>query len=173
MILKSGPAESIESNIYYSVAQHMRQKHYDAAAISSAIDTWRSLIGALAGTGSWDAARTMYTAASAKPWFTDSYIPFFIPPDAGVPPPAPMAEGMRRELLYDPTATLQRVRTPTLALFGALDRNVDVAHSPTLFESAFARAGMQDFTIHIFKDAGHTSKVRQRALTTIQACRNG
>lgn len=159
MILKSGPAESIESNIYYSVAQHMRQKHYDAAAISSAIDTWRSLIGALAGTGSWDAARTMYTAASAKPWFTDSYIPFFIPPDAGVPPPAPMAEGMRRELLYDPTATLQRVRTPTLALFGALDRNVDVAHSPTLFESAFARAGMQDFTIHIFKDAGHTLKV--------------
>ncbi len=159
MILKSGPAESIEANVYYSVEQHMRHKHYDAVAISSAIDTWRSLIGALSGTVSWDAARTMYAAASTEPWFADSYIPFFIPPDTGVPPPAPMAEGMRRELLYDPAATLQTVRTPTLALFGALDRNVDVAHSPVLFESAFARAGMHDFTIHIFKDAGHTLKV--------------
>jgi pimeloyl-ACP methyl ester carboxylesterase len=159
MILKSGPAESIEENVYYSVAQHMSHKHYDAAAISSAIDTWRSLIGALSGTLSWDAARAMYTAASAKPWFADSYIPFFIPPDKGVPPPAPVAEGMRRELLYDPAATLQKVRTPTLALFGALDRNVDVAHSPTLFKSAFARAGMHDFTSHIYQDAGHTLKV--------------
>jgi pimeloyl-ACP methyl ester carboxylesterase len=159
MILKSGPAESIEENVYYSVEQHMRQKHYDAAAISSAIDTWHSLIGALSGALSWDAARTMYTAASTKSWFADSYIPFFIPPDPGVPPPAAAAEGMRRELLYDPATTLQQVHTPTLALFGALDRNVDVAHSPTLFESAFDRAGMHDFTMHIYKDAGHTLKV--------------
>jgi alpha-beta hydrolase superfamily lysophospholipase len=66
---------------------------------------------------------------------------------------------MRREMLYDPAETLQKVRTPTLALFGALDRNVDVAHAPTLFQSAFARAGMRDFTMRIYKDAGHTLKV--------------
>ena len=159
MILKSGPAESIEENVYYSVVQHMRQKHDDAAAISSAIDTWRALIGALSGALSWDTARTMYAAASTKPWFDDSYIPFFVPPDPGVPPPADAAEGLRREILYDPTTTLQQVHTPTLALFGALDRNVDVAHTTRLFESAFARAGLHDFTIHIYKDAGHTLNV--------------
>jgi hypothetical protein len=159
MILKSGPAESIEANICYTVVQHMRRKLYDAGAISSATETWRSLIGALSGTVSWDTARTMYAAASAKPWFADSYIPLFIPPHTGVPPPAAAARAMRREMLYDPAETLQKVRTPTLALFGALDRNVDVAHAPTLFQSAFARAGMRDFTMRIYKDAGHTLKV--------------
>ena len=56
-------------------------------------------------------------------------------------------------MLFDPTETLAKVRTPTLALFGALDRNVDVAHDPALFRSAFARAGMDDFTVHVYKDA--------------------
>jgi len=34
MILKSGPAESIETNIYYTVEQSLRRKHYDAEAIT-------------------------------------------------------------------------------------------------------------------------------------------
>jgi uncharacterized protein len=159
MILKSAPAESIEANVCYSVAQHMRHKNYDAEAIASAIDTWRSLIGALSGNVPWDTARAMYAAASSKPWFADSYIPLFFSPDIGMPPPTAAADGMRRELLYDPAATLQKVRIPTLALFGALDRNVDVAHSPALFASAFARAPLRDFTLHIYNDAGHTLKV--------------
>jgi pimeloyl-ACP methyl ester carboxylesterase len=159
MILKSGPAESIESNVYYSVRQHMRQKNYDAEAIALAIDTWRSLIGALSGNVTWDTARPMYAAASSKPWFADSYIPYVFSPDISMPPPPEAADGLRRELLYDPAATLQKVRTPTLALFGALDRNVDVAHSPALLASAFARAPLHDFTVHIYDDAGHTLKV--------------
>jgi pimeloyl-ACP methyl ester carboxylesterase len=159
MILKSGPAESIATNVCYSVEQNMRHKNFNAEAIASAIDTWRSLIGALSGNVPWDTARAMYAAASSKPWFADSYIPFVFSPDIGMPPPTAAADGMRRELLYDPTATLQNVRIPTLALFGALDRNVDVAHSPALLASAFARARLRDFTLHIYADAGHTLKV--------------
>lgn len=37
MILKSAPAESIASNVDYSVVQHLQEKHYDAAAISAAL----------------------------------------------------------------------------------------------------------------------------------------
>lgn len=159
MILKSAPAQSIEDNIDYSVEQHMRRKQYDAAAISSAIDTWHSLFGALSGTLSWDVAQSLYATARAKPWFADSYIPRFIPPDPGVPPPAPAAEALRRELLYDPAAALQQLHTPSLVLFGALDRNVDVAQSSALFEAAFARAGLHDFAMHIYPDAGHTLNV--------------
>jgi pimeloyl-ACP methyl ester carboxylesterase len=159
MILKSGPAESLETNICYTVAQHMRSKHYNSASISSAVQTWRTLLGALSSTVPWETARTRYVAASAAPWFADSYIPIFFPADMGLPPPTEALDAMRREMLYDPSATLQKVRTPTLAIFGALDRNVDVAHAPALFKSAFAHAGMDDFTIHIYKDAGHTLKV--------------
>jgi hypothetical protein len=69
------------------------------------------------------------------------------------------SRGMQRELVYDPTETLEQLRTPTLALFGVLDRNVDVANAPTLFRSDFTRSGMRDFTIRIYRDAGHTLKV--------------
>jgi pimeloyl-ACP methyl ester carboxylesterase len=159
MILKSGPAESIETNICYTVEQKLRRMHYDAETIASATNAWRALIGALSGAGTWDTARQLYAAASTKPWFADSYLPIFIPPDSPIPPAPETADGLRRFILFDPTETLSKVRTPTLAIFGALDRNVDVAHDPTLFRSAFAHSGMHDFTIHIYKNAGHTLKV--------------
>lgn len=159
MILKSGPPESIEANVYYTLAQALQHEKYDAQAIASAGDTWRSILDALSGKGSWDAARTLYSAASSKPWFKDSYLPYFYPPNLGFPPPAAAAAGMKRELLYDPTETLEKLRTPTLALFGARDRNVDVGNAPALFKSDFARSGMRDFNIHIYPDAGHTLKV--------------
>lgn len=159
MILKSGPPESIEANIYYTLVQQLRHKNYDVQAIASARNTWRSVLSALSGKGSWDTARTLYATASSKPWFKDSYLPYFYPPDLGFPPPAAAASGMQRELLYDPTETLEKLRTPTLALFGALDRNVDVANAPALFKSDFAHGVMRDFTSHIYRDAGHTLKV--------------
>jgi pimeloyl-ACP methyl ester carboxylesterase len=160
MILKSGPPESLETNVCYSVAQNMQHKNYDAQSAASATETWHALIGALSGTVSWDAARTLYVAASTKPWFADSYLPYFYPPDLGFPPPAAAAAARQRELLYDPTETLEKLRTPTLALFGALDRNVDVTNAPALFRSAFAHGGvMHDFTLQIYQDAGHQLKV--------------
>ena len=159
MILKSGPAESIETNICYTVAQRLPHKHYDAEAVTLATNTWRAFVRALSGTGTWDTARELYSAAKAKPWFADSYLPDFIPPDSPIPPAPETADALRRFILFDPTETLSKVRTPTLALFGALDRNVDVAHDPALFRSAFARAGMDDFTVHVYPDAGHTLKV--------------
>ena len=159
MILKSGPPESLETNVVYSVAQNMQHKSHDAQSVNSATETWHALIGALSGRVSWDAARTLYLAASTKPWFADSYLPYFYPPDLGFPPPPAAAAARQRELLYDPTETLEKLRTPTLALFGARDRNVDVTNAPALFRSAFAHGVMHDFTLQIYQDAGHQLKV--------------
>ncbi|HEY2782277.1 MAG TPA: alpha/beta hydrolase [Steroidobacteraceae bacterium] len=158
MILKSAPAESIEANVYYSVEQRMRHKNHDAASVAAAIDTWHTIFGALAGKTSWEDVRAKYTAASSKPWFSDSLIPFFFSSAAALPPPADVTDGMRREILYDPGEILQKVRTPTLALFGAYDRNVDIAFSIPRYRAAF-HAAKQDFTLHIYKNAGHTLKV--------------
>jgi pimeloyl-ACP methyl ester carboxylesterase len=157
MILKSPPAESIASNVYYSVVQHMHEKHYDAAAISAALATWRTVIGALSGTTSWNTVRTAYSAASTKPWFAASYIPALL--NIKLPPTAVEVAGLQELLLYDPAVTLQKVKTPTLAVFGARDRNVDVAHASVTLRLDFAHAGMKDFTERIFKNAGHTLKI--------------
>ena len=48
------------------------------------------------------------------------------------------------------------MRTPTLAVFGALDRNVDAARSAAGFRSAFGHAGMRDLTIVTLPGGGHT-----------------
>ena len=118
MILKSAPASNTEDNICYAVAENLRSKHYDAETIAAATGLWRALIGALSGKKSWDTARELYEAARAKPWFADTYIPFFIPADTPIPPPVEIAEGIKRYAVFDPTDTLSKVRTPTLALFG-------------------------------------------------------
>jgi uncharacterized protein len=159
MILKSGPPESLETNVIYSVAQNMQHKNHDPQSVAAATAAWRALIGALSGKVTWDAARTLYVAASTQPWFADSYLSYFYPPDLGFPPPAAALAGMQRELIYDPAETLQKLHTPTLALFGTLDRNVDVTNAPALFKSAFAHGSMRDFTLKIYPDAGHQLKV--------------
>ena len=70
-----------------------------------------------------------------------------------------MADGLRRALLYDPADALQHVRTPTLALYGAHDANVDAAYASRTLRSAFSHAGMRDFTMHVYPNAGHTLTV--------------
>src|SRR5258708_12942149 len=102
MIHKSGPAESIETNICYTVEQKLRHEHYDAEAITSATNTWRASIRALAGTGTWDSARQQYLAASAKPWFAESYLPLFIPPASPIPPPPETAPPLPPLILFSP-----------------------------------------------------------------------
>jgi alpha-beta hydrolase superfamily lysophospholipase len=45
--------------------------------------------------------------------------------------------------------------TPTLALYGALDRNVDAADSAAHLRQYLTRAGNHDVTIKMYPDAGH------------------
>ena len=59
------------------------------------------------------------------------------------------------------TLGLSRVTVPTLALYGALDRAVDTAHDALALQKAFKNAGMSDFTLHIYPDAGHSLFVSQ------------
>jgi pimeloyl-ACP methyl ester carboxylesterase len=57
---------------------------------------------------------------------------------------------------FDPKDTLLSVSTtPTLALYGALDRNVDAADSASHLREYLARAGDRDVTIETYPNAGH------------------
>jgi pimeloyl-ACP methyl ester carboxylesterase len=155
MILKSAPVLSIASNVDYEVTQRMHGDHFSEAAVTAALETVHTVIAALSGRASWDAARRSYAAASAQPWFRDSEMPS----NLHFPIQGPMADGLRRALLYDPADALQQVRTPTLALYGARDRKVEVAYASRTLRSDFSAAGMLDFTMHVYQDAGHTLTV--------------
>ncbi len=152
MILKSAPAESLEDNIMYEVTQRMRQHGFGAAATAEALKTWQTLIGAINGRTSYRTAENSYDASENQPWLGAA----FIPPHLRFPLAPSIAADLRRAVDYDPLPTLQHVRTPTLALFGALDRNVDVRDASKVFPSAFKRAGMSDFTMHVYPHVGHS-----------------
>lgn len=161
MILKSAPADSIAQNIAYEVTQRMSRQQFGAPAISDALATWNALVGALAGNAQWDAARDAYQAASSRPWFAYSELP----PHLTFPLSKSLAAGFARAVIYDPSDTLQKVTTPTLALYGALDRSVDVKATLPVLRSDFAKAGMRDFTVHVYRDAGHTLVVSPTGYT--------
>ena len=108
---------------------------------------------ALDGNASWTYARQAHDVAAAKQlWFQYSLMPEL---GISIPPPPSTITGLRRALTFDPTETLLSVSTPTLAFYGALDRNVDAADSATHLREYLARAGARDVTIEMYPNAGH------------------
>jgi pimeloyl-ACP methyl ester carboxylesterase len=157
MILKSAPAESLETNIMYEVTQRMHRRGFGDASTDAALKTWRTLIDFIDGRTSSAAAENAYKEASSQAWFEAA----FIPPHLRFPLSPPVAAGLRRAVNYDPLPVLKHVKTPTLALFGGLDRNVDVRDASTVFPAVFKRSGMTDFTLHVYPHVGHSLEISQ------------
>jgi pimeloyl-ACP methyl ester carboxylesterase len=152
MILKSAPTESLGQNIDYEVEQEMRRHDVEAAS-PQAIALWHAFEQALNGTVSWTYTKRLYDLDAKQAWFRYSLMP-----DLGIsiPPPPSMIAGLRRFVTFDPTQTLLSVSsTPTLALYGVLDRNVDAADSATHLREYLARAGDRDVTIKTYPNSGH------------------
>lgn len=155
MILKSAPAESLETNIMYEVTQRMHQHGFGPAATSEALATWRTIIDAINGRTSSKTAETAYVKASNQKWLNAAFIPSHL----RFPLSPSVAAALRRAVDYDPLPTLNTVKTPTLALFGELDRNVDVGDASKVFPAVFKRSGMADFTMHVYPHVGHSFKL--------------
>jgi hypothetical protein len=152
MVLKSAPTQTLGRNIDYEVEQVMR-RHSVEAASPQAIALWHAFERALDGTLSWGDAKRLYDVEAKQPWFKYSLMP-----DLGIsiPPPPAMIPGLRRLVTFDPEPILLRVSaTPTLALYGALDRNVDAADSAAHLRGYLARAGNRDVTVTMYPNAGH------------------
>jgi uncharacterized protein len=152
MILKSAPTESLALNIDYEVEQQMRRHGVEAAA-PQALALWHAFEQSLDGTLAWSSTDRLYALDAKQPWFKYSLMP-----DLGIsiPPPPSMVAGLRRLVTFDPTRTLVSVSsTPTLALYGALDRNVDAADSAAHLREYLTRAGDRDVTVKTYSNAGH------------------
>jgi pimeloyl-ACP methyl ester carboxylesterase len=152
VILGSAPAESIRDNADFEVTQNMKQHHIRASGISQVLDTWHAVEDALAGKSSWDRAKRAYDHAKTQMWFTASFLPVFI---KSVPPTPDEIVALQRLLIFDPQSTLRKVRTPTLALYGELDRNVDVSDSTKRLAADFSKSGLRDFTVITYPNADH------------------
>jgi alpha-beta hydrolase superfamily lysophospholipase len=157
MMLVGAPASSIADNIYYEIRQLGPHLGYDRATTDQAVATVRALLDAVAGTGSWENAARLYEAARNQPWLAALNLSRTMK----IPPSQQYIDAIRKADIYDPAQTLTRVTVPTLALYGALDRAVDTAHDAPALQKAFKQAGMTDFTLRIYPDAGHSLFVSQ------------
>jgi len=152
MILKSAPAETIAENVLYEIEQSLRENQkFTPEQIASAMQFERVVFHSVESNTDWDAAGAGLIPARQQPWF--AYMR--IPQGMTTPPPPALLTALQAALVYDPAATLAHVTVPTLALFGALDKNVDVMDSLNRFRSAFHEAGMTDFTACVFPTTGH------------------
>jgi uncharacterized protein len=152
MILKSAPTESLAQNIDYEVEQTMR-RHNAEDAVPQAIALWHSFERALDGAGSWSDTKRLYDLDARQPWFQYSLLPEV---GISIPPPPSKIAGLRRFVTFDPTQTLLSISsTPTLALYGALDRKVDATDSAAHLQDYLTRAGDRDVTIKTYPNAGH------------------
>ncbi len=152
LVLKSASSQSIADNVVYEITEELREHgRFTPVQISQAILFERTMLDALASDSNWNAAAIALTSAKTQPWFQYTRIPLGFT----TPPAAPMLAALRASLIYDPTATLQRVTTPTLALFGALDKNVDATDSAARYRKDFRQSGMTDFSVVTFVHAGH------------------
>jgi pimeloyl-ACP methyl ester carboxylesterase len=153
MILKSAPTESVLSNLHYEVVQEMRRHHAGTTDIAHALQMWRNVENALFGKTSWTNAQHTLTVAQREWWYKYSLMP-----KLDIPPAPAVASGLRRYLSFDPAATLTHVTTPTLALYGALDKKTDSADSALHMRRYLARHA-SDVTIETFPHATHTLTV--------------
>lgn len=62
---------------------------------------------------------------------------------------------IRRLYFYDPVPTLQRLRTPTLGIWGELDNNVLANKNKAAWDAALKVAGNRDYTLVILPHANH------------------
>jgi pimeloyl-ACP methyl ester carboxylesterase len=62
---------------------------------------------------------------------------------------------IRRLYFHDPAPTLQRLRVPTLAIFGELDNNIIATKNRNAWESALKASGHRDYTLRILPGANH------------------
>jgi fermentation-respiration switch protein FrsA (DUF1100 family) len=142
----------LAQNIDYEVEQTMR-RHNAQDALPQAIALWHAFESSLDGSVSWSYTKRLYDIDAKQPWFQ-----YALMPDLGIsiPPPPAKIPGLRRLVTFDPTHTLLSVSsTPTLALYGALDRNVDAADSAAHLHDYLRRAGDRDVTIKMYPNAGH------------------
>jgi pimeloyl-ACP methyl ester carboxylesterase len=157
MMLVGAPASSVADNIYYEIRQEGSHRGFDSATTDQAVTTVRALLDAVAGIGSWENAARQYDSVRNQPWLPA----LNLSPTMKIPPPPQRIEALRRADIYDPAQTLARVTVPTLALYGALDRSVDTAHDAPVLQRAFKQAGVTDFTLRIYPQAGHSLFVSQ------------
>jgi pimeloyl-ACP methyl ester carboxylesterase len=146
--LSASAAGTVEAQDTQSLIERMRADGFSEGEVEEA----RRLLGltyqAPHSPAAWTRMQAVAEALRARPWFGRTI--------AGLPRDAWVWQQRRLNAGYDPAPAFERVRVPTLIIYGELDR--PEASIPRL-ERALAIAANRDFEIRVLPGANHNLEV--------------
>jgi pimeloyl-ACP methyl ester carboxylesterase len=121
IISASAPLVSPDVQMMFRSINSLRVHGYPNADIEQMMATRKAVDDYMRGTGDRATAQRLVDAAKTKPWFKLLYMSEKVGDRA--------TSRWRKEIEFDPLRTLDKVKIPTLVIYGALDPVVPVAAS--------------------------------------------
>jgi dienelactone hydrolase len=145
----SAPIVPPDIQMNYAVANILRVDGYSQADIHEAVEMRRAIDGYLKGTLDKASAERPLAAARDKPWFKLTYT------DRELDDPA--TSSWLKQMRLDPIKTLERVKVPTLMIYGADDPWVPVGVSVQTLKAR--AADFPAMELRVIPHADHTMMV--------------
>lgn len=141
----SAPMVTADVQMRFAVANILRIRGYDQAAIDLAVDARLAVDDFMLGRTSRADAQRRLDRAAAQPWFDQIYMSHTFSD--------PSASPWAREMRNDPLAVLRTVQKPILLIYGSTDPWIPVADSITRLEDLLA--GASALNLHVIGGADH------------------
>lgn len=158
VVIVSGPGVSpLEQNLW-DKGNQLRARGVSDADVERATAFRRAFWTYLVDGEGLARVRELHAGIRDEPWFTEDAFPIPVAERAGLLR-HPRLRHFAAHYAYDPRITLERVRCPLLAIFGASDTVVPVQESLARMRAAFAVAGNEDVTYQVHDGADHGIRV--------------
>jgi uncharacterized protein len=148
VISMCGPAVSPAEQELDRVGNQLAVRGFPKTDVEQAIDLMKLRDNFVRGRISWQEFQSAVGEVKQAKWL--SLVPI---PSSEESPLLTVLRNLPMD--YDPIPTLQKLRVPTLALFGELDLNVLAEKNSKLWANALKNGGNRDVAIRILKNARH------------------
>lgn len=156
LISLCGPGVSIREQVLYHRSEDLKAEGHSDETIKTIIGFARKLNTYLGTGAGYETLKPEYERAVTQPWFAyfrKQGYPEILPEPKQLDHPRLT---VFRHQSYDPFPVLKQIRIPTLALFGAKDKQVPTEESVRLWKLAFEKSGNQNrLTLVVLPEEGH------------------
>ncbi len=157
----SAPVVTPDVQMMFLTDNAMRVFGYSQPEIDRMRETRTAVDDYMRGTGERATAQRMIDAVKDRPWFPLTYMGNTVGDRA--------TSGWRKEIEYDPLPTLDRVKMPTLILYGAADPVVPVATSV----ERIAPKLRSNMTLRVIEGADHGMALNVDTKTQLDPSKGG
>jgi pimeloyl-ACP methyl ester carboxylesterase len=147
VIVRAGSAVNVGETMVHEIAWSAREAGFSEADVVEVEAAARGVFQR--ASGPWEAHEAFVTPLKSKPWARVVWPLNYSKDGWGKPWTA-------KNAVYDPAATLAKLKTPTLWFLGELDHNVPTEASAQALAAALKAPGKKDITVVRLAGTGHS-----------------